>query len=249
MNQPQEYIDAYLRGELSPEQVQEFEQEMRTNKDLVQALNDRQKLLGVIDLMGDEQLQQRVGQIARNYHEKAKPARLKTIRSAWWVAAAGIALLVSAYFLLNRTPPTPQELYAANFSLYPIEIGTRSELNDTIRLELEAEQRYNSGAFAEAIPLLDSAVILTADTKWQLAKAICQMELGDHQAAIRSLQLLITTHDILYEMPARWYAALSYLQLGELDQAQTQLEVLADNSGGFRQSEAAELMKAIKQIR
>ncbi|MEL6657933.1 MAG: tetratricopeptide repeat protein [Bacteroidota bacterium] len=251
MNQPQEYIDAYLRGELSPEQVQEFEQEMKTNKELAQALNERQKLMNVIDLLGDQQLQRRVGQIAKEYHEKGqtKPTRLRIMRSAWWVAAAGIALLVCAYFLLNRTPPTPQELYAANFSLYPIEIGTRSELNDTMRLELEAEKRYNSGAFAEVLPLLDSAAILTADTKWQLAKGICQMELGDHQAAVRSLQVLITEQDILYEMPARWYTALSYLKLGDLDQAQAQLEVLASNSGGFRQSEAVELIEAVKQNR
>lgn len=246
-NQNEEQIDAYLMGKLSETDRQQFEAVLKEDAALATAVAERKELVGLIEHIGDQKLQERLKKVAEEYHaQQQKVVPLKRTRLSWIAAvAAGVALLIAAYLLVPRNA-SPQELYASYYETYPLQGVARSEQLDSSTLFQQVRQYYPSGQYEQVLPLLDTIYQQTEDSRWLVMKANALMQVENYQEAVTTLLPLAENNDLLYEDQARWYLALAYLQTDQITKAKAQLSQLVNSSATFKSQEAAQLLKDLK---
>ena len=104
-------------------------------------------------------------------------------------------------------------------------------------MQAYVEQRYPDAAI-----LLERAVEAeptAADANIFLA--ICRLMQGKVADSVAPLKVALTNEDSVYTQSAHFYLAKAYIQTGDLDQAEAQLQAAATVPGGLRAEASSDL--------
>jgi|GEM_PF-2216504 len=231
-------IDEFILGHLEGEALASFERQLATDSALAEEVQQRKKVVAVVDAIGDLQMRERV----RKIHQAAvqQPGNMGKKKAWKWVIAAILillALFITWFFL--RPKETPEKLYALYYQSYPLSFGARNLESD--QQLAKAGNSYKAGNFSEALPVFEQLLSTNPnDSKLRLAAGICRLELGQYDGALAHFQQLIDANDPLYKQQALWYSALAYLQKSDLVKSKSTLEeIVKDKEGQFYEKAAA----------
>ncbi len=230
MEQEIELIENYLAGTLSESERKETEQRLQNDpkfaervtliQDMRQAVNSP-----VEDFRND--LREEFDAYQSRHQTERTPS---PFFERPYLIAASVLLLVGlfAIYMVFLKSPSPQQLYASNFSPPPENITIRND--DVADTELQlALKAYNDQQYTVALNHFDKTSRTIPENEAVLFySGICHLALEESEAAGERFQQILQSSN--YGTAAQWYLGLSYLQIGKSDKAKTVFEALAKAS-------------------
>lgn len=227
----QEYIRAYLNGELDASEAQAFEQRMDSDEAFGSLVAEEAVKYGE-----RWELKQRLEEIRK---QGERPQR------TWSFARVAILItvLTSACILAWLLWPKPDypELFAEHFEPYRALSEVRGDQDEHWTASMDD---YRAGNYEDA--LKDLTEISEPKYLRDFYIGMCHLSVTEPEfdEAVTSLQRAVEgDHD--YQQQARWYLALSYLGKGDMRNAKAALGQIAKQDGAFHQKEAAALLKQL----
>lgn len=245
-------IEAYLLGELSPAEREAFELEMKDNPELLDAVEEMKALQEELVALEREQFVDQLNQIRTELEEGEvqqtdqdtssptdPPPSVRKMPRWYFAAAAGLLLLIIPMYLLLKPSDSLFEQY---FTPYEDLYSNRGSAEEEIKLALKD---YNDGQFKTSLPHFDAYLEqVPSDSEAVFYAGIAHLGAGQSQEASQLLET-VTANGFLYQIQAKWYLALSYLESDMSDQAKTILKELANSTNSY-QNKAAELLKKLE---
>lgn len=248
-------IERYLDGDLSPEELQAFEERRAADPEFAQLVQAGDLVVAGIRQAGEEET---LG-LLQNIHEeemgkKEKPqARLFTLRRTLAVAATLALLIVAGWFLLRPTAPSSDQLFASYYQPPAFEqtrSGAATDPEGADQLWTDAGQAFQTGDYETALNALNQYLSLIPENATALRyKAICQIELQEYDAALSTLGAIKDHPDWMEE--ARWLSALIHLRQNDKQAALAQLDDLLALPAltSSMEAKAQELRKKVVRIK
>ena len=238
-----EKIDAYLLGELRPDEQLNFVAAMKKDIKLQEEVNLRRAIMEGVKIEGRKRLSNTLDEI----HDKkdrtlsnANPTIQKTLRP-WLAVAAALALILTCWFIFQT--PQKDSLVAHYYEPYDLTIGLRDNSNQEQLARIDA--LYSAQNYSAAQPLIENYLSNNpSDNLLRLSLAICQYENENLDKALQSLQLI--KNDAFLQDQYRWYSALIYLDKGEKEQARRLLTELTSDRAADHFDEAQVLLSKMQ---
>ncbi|WP_411032367.1 tetratricopeptide repeat protein [Spongiimicrobium sp. 3-5] len=238
MNRSQELfeeIERYLKGELSPEAKEAFEERMSKNEELSQEVALHMSVHNEIGNAKELQFRNLLYRIGQEQNINSKR------RVFPWRIVASLALLVGAsvYFYFQNQDIGGNQLFEEYYTPYPVEDRLRGA--DLTRRD-SVMQLYKVGKFQNAVEDLKFLHEQNPeDADLLLYYGNCLMNLNKEDDAI-ALFKGVTVKSGGYEN-SRWYLALSLLKKGNSKAAAKELQQLIDYNGIHKQQAEKLLQK------
>ncbi len=258
-----EKLRRYLDGELSPEELTDFETEIAQSEELQEQVALHRQIDGFNDeedwslYEGDTRaIKDNIPLFedaeTREFSDKLKDFRSgsnKTTarprrKSRWAIAmavAAGLALIL---YLTLPKGASMEDLYVEHSTWDELpSLTVKGEAN----AEAEIEQLFLQENYSEVISKIDALSIYdrSSASTFLLYKGVSQLELDLYEDALRTFKALIES-DLIDNHKGYWYSALAHLKKGDKVLAIEALEVVAANENYFRNTEAKELLEDLE---
>ena len=212
-------IQEYLDGNISGEDLQEFEQRMESDPEFRSEVESLQKVEKELGILGAESFINKVSQWESEYQEQesedSTPVRsMDSPFKTYYAIAASLVLAVAAgYFLFFGSPASPESVYQEYYSPYEDMILERGD--NTIQEQLlNGMKAYNEGRYSEATnyfsPYLEAN---PEDYRVWFYQGISQAETDMLEAALSSFEK--AANDSMFRQQAQWYSALTWLKSGD----------------------------------
>ncbi len=239
-----EWIEQYLEGQLTGEELKAFEQKMAEDPTFAAEVKLQRE---IAEAMTEHDVIDLSRKLRSIQHQKKRPSggsgRMIIFRRLLQIAA-GLAFLVAVYFVYENfnQANTPQELATRYFS--PIEQishapdqvrqvrdddSTLQIINELVKeinsLWQETEALYVQKNYDQAliklqtIRQLDPAFETQSPDEFFFYEGLLLLHTGKPEPAIRSFDKVSAN----YTEKATWYSALAYLQSGDIENAKAQL--------------------------
>ena len=259
-----EKLRRYLDGELSPEELTDFETEIAQSEELqeqvalhrqIDAFNDEegwslyegdtQAIKDNIPLFEDTETKEFSDKLKdfRSGPDKSTVLRPKR-KSHWAIAMAVAAGLVLIFYLALPKGASIEDLYVehSNWDELP-SLTVKGDAN----AEAEIEQLFLQENYGEVISKIDAISIFdqSSASTLLLYKGVSQLELDQYKDALQTFETLIESN-LIDNHKGYWYSALVHLKKGDKAAAIEALEVVAAKENYFRNKEAKELLKELE---
>lgn len=241
-----EIIEKYLNGELSSEELNEFNHQLENDKEFKQEvdlykeinlslknkyenLEKEEKLKSTLSKLGTKHFQ-----TEKNSKEnKSKIFPLKT----YFLRISSIAAIVIISFFLLKPQTSLYNQFAEHSNL---EIQVKGDNNETL---LNASDLYNSKKYSEAIPLLEDYLRTNpADFEIQMSLGIALLETDENEDAFIIFDHIYKQGNV-FRNKATWYMALVNVKTGKTEIAKVYLESIPQESFYF--NKAKKLLKKL----
>jgi hypothetical protein len=232
-----ERIDAYLNGEMSPEEVRAFEVEMENDAALKEAVELEQTLM---DGIFAANLRAELEEIAKE--ERSANTGGKVVRLGQWrqiAVAASVLLLVGFFFWWNiqggEQSPAFANIYSPDPGL-PVVMGEMDE-----GIFNEAMVSYKEGEIQKAKTAFE---VLCAGAEvdkycFYLAQTLIQEE--KYASAVIHLEKVVADTNSDFRQKAQWHLAYCLYQIGD-DKYTAILQDISDDANHPFHKEASELL-------
>jgi len=218
-----EKIDRYLLNEMSEKEKKAFDEAINQNEDLAKEVEVQKEMIDLIEHLETKNKIEAIKYIGK-YQEK--PAAKKRTFPVYFLAAASFLLLVS-FFIFNSINNNGLDNIADQY--YNAYLFSDERSIDKQETKNKAIHLYQQSKHKEAIPHLKQ--IADDESEYQLMLGNSYYETNKYKQALQHFSALLDTEEILFKNEARWYAALSHLQLNEPDQAiQNLTDILNDEN-------------------
>jgi len=231
-------IDKYFDGEMSENELIEFEKNMKSDKklkaeiefqkEIQDSLHDKQ----IFDLKNNLEKIHNEAKIANNIDANKEPVVRELFIKKIQLAAAVIVLMIIAssvfYFVNNRTMSN-ETLYGIYYEPAKTMLVERSGNNDEVNL-MQALQKYNHNDYTGAIEVFEKDNSIMA--KFYLA--LSYMETNRMLDAVNLLKAIIEENDNLFVDQAEWYLGLCYLKLNETEKALIQFSKISQSNSTYK---------------
>jgi len=241
-------IDKYFEGEMSENELIEFEKKMKSNKklkaevefqkELQDSLNDKQ----IFDLKNNLEKIHNEAKNAQNSETNQEPVVRELFIKKIQLAAAVIIIMIIAssvfYFMNNRTMSN-ETLYGIYYEPAKTMLVVRSGNNEEVNL-MQALQKYNHNDY-------DGAIEVFEKDNSKMAKfflALSYMETNRVIDAVNLLKAIIEENDNLFVDQAEWYLGLCYLKLNETEKAIIQFSKISQSNNIYK-IKSEEILKNI----
>lgn len=259
--QVQEEIERYLRGRMSADEKNTFENRLRTDAALADEVQRTSTAEEAILLHSDDLLKEALTEKGRSMLADWKRQRFQKTAL---ITAAAVALALFLYFLLREkppeaepkptktetpmpvNPPRPQALYESFYKPTNISGTLGTAADEAARLWNAARTAYNGGRWQEAIE--KSAPILKDKDYSNSANFVtgaAMLELGRYRDAAPFLEAVGKDSQRFYQ-PARWYLALACLRLEDMEKAKTLLQAIRDEAPDPYRTDAAAILEQLE---
>lgn len=264
----EELTDKYLNGELSREELQDFERLLAQDEDLMVSLEiekglrkiylEKETLVFREEVRaarasmkeGEELLNN--GRSGEKSPEQKNTARVIPFykRGKFLLAAASVLLLaaITIIFLLisGQAEKSSARLFAGYYEPYPADGTARSEAGMESP-ENVAIQYYASGEYAKASGLLkELSLNYPEDDKFSFYYAITLIETNELPSAIAVLETMAGKNSGFFKEQSRWYLAMALLKQGDDKRTKDVLSLII-NQKGYNFKEAENLLKKIRK--
>lgn len=237
-----EVVIAYLEGGLTAEAKVAFEDRLKREVELKKLLADLTLLKSGIQFTAREEMRGKLKGIENEISEGENSISLW--QSNWLKAAASIALLAAATWLLWPSQINPGEkLFTEHFEPYPniiMPIIRGEQPTDSSPLA-EGYQAYDLGEYAKTILLFEN--LDKKDEGVLLYLGNSYLANGAPEMAIPIFEKLIQEYETFDEQ-GKWYLSLSHLKLGHHKEAETILRPLAKE--GVYKQKAENILNVLK---
>ncbi|MBN2212623.1 MAG: hypothetical protein JW723_00135 [Bacteroidales bacterium] len=241
-----EFIERYLDGEMTGQELIWFEKELDSNEWLQKELRLRKKVNQAIQdedyLKFSNELEDAYASYM-NESNNASGGKRKII-----VAGSVFAtVLVAVILILSLTGKqyTNEQLFQRYYNPYESHITFRSADNDINTDLVLAMQFYENKNYNEALKLFES--ILQADPTrigLNFYSGISQMEIKEYDQAGKSFNKVVEDRYNMYFEQAEWYLSLCYIITNQNDKAARLLEKIKSDHG-FYHKEARKLLRKL----
>lgn len=211
-------IDMYLNGKLTDDEKKLFEIRLSKDEFLRRDLNLIKDIQFAVTSESDT-LRKKVKVIFNQKSFSYKKGSL--------IAALSIIGIIFYFSIKHLTKHNPDILYAEYFEAYPDNITNRNETKtNTLSILL---QNYNSGHFNEIVlkDYYKNSKAQSDTFNFFLANALMVKE--DFTEAINIFNNSISENSIYYTQ-SKWYLALSYLKIGNIDLAKKLFKEISKTS-------------------
>jgi predicted negative regulator of RcsB-dependent stress response len=241
-------IDDYLDGILPKDEQQHFEAALSNDREFEEDVQRHKKIREVLRRhwgkdTAEQDLREHVSVIGAEYFKSSKSKadenhRVVKSSSIAWKAAAVAALFAGA--LWWQWPSDKSNEIYQRFRHFPEAAFTTQ---GTIGTSLEdAAATFNAGDFQQALMILQEQIIVNPkDSELIFFYALCQIEVGETEEAVRSLRSLETS---TWAEEASWYMALACLKKGDLDACRQLLHAMPKLNPHYEKSR--DLLQSIK---
>ncbi len=240
-------IDRYLSGQMTPEEGQAFEAEVKADPTLAAEVVLQTQARHAARASAKDALKAQLMQELKDI-KPAAPVRQHPFTRVHMVAAAVIILLIVGPLLYQALQPdkmSGEELYAEVFD--PQITATRGDTSSTSISLQQALAPATQGDFAASISRLERLVADTAFTqksKAYLSLGITYLQAEQPEKALESFQKVGVKS--YYYSEANWYTALAYMKLGDRGNAYFTLKDIEMVQSHPYQQQAAYVLKRMK---
>jgi tetratricopeptide (TPR) repeat protein len=248
MSKYDEFIQPFLDGELSREELDWFNKELESNAVLAEDIKLYREVDSAIreqDVMDlRDQLDVIHNSIGDPSQEPAKQTRYRKVLS--YAAIASLAVLISFGILLKvqHKKLTNEQIYQRHYEPYEVTMIYRSgETQNLINL---AKIKYEAQDFYGAIEIFEQVLGLEpGDMESNLYSGISYLETEQYSQADNKFRTIIDHNDNLFIEQAEWYLGFCYLQTGKNLEARAHFKQIANGEGSFNKK-AKKIMRSIK---
>ena len=232
-------IDAYLNGELTAEEQQQFEQELRSNTQLQEQVNAYRLLNSTVGKHQQAeqtlpQLKQILDPLTHQYFKKEKAKVFTMKRTMYMLAAAASIVLI----LLVALPGTSPDDYSFDDMPGAIVRGTETD-------KAKAAQLFNNKQYTEAAKAFQQLKTTSAaDASVDFYLGISLLKTEQYAEALPLFETLANGTSV-YAEDANFFAALSAYHLKQNDKARQYAEKVKEGSRYWKNTKA--ILKKLKQ--
>lgn len=219
------HIELYLRGELSEEEIADFEALLKEDVSLKKQVENHRQFLKGVDISFNRELKQMLVDVESNIEDVPlrKTKRFKAIYPLMGMAAA-IASLIIVFFTFQDDKISSESLYAQYYKVYP---NAESPVLRSTNNEDNPFAYYEKREYASALELFNKMQASDPENSALLFySAMCQLELDHPETGIELFDLVISREDPDYKRPALWYQSLAYLKIANIKESRAILEHL-----------------------
>ena len=234
-----ENIEAYLEGNLDRETLETLAKDagIKNLEEEIQWVKDVQLAVNAHALRDQLNIA-----LPKNEVKSTPTAKVRSFRIVW-AAAAAIAVIIIGYFGFFRSDSG--DLYAQ----YKIqEPGIPVVMGETDQYELQqAFTYYGEDNFEEAISrfeALDNKKVGSDTVQYYLGLSLLYND--EAKEAIPYFEKVGEDQNSVFNQKADWFTVLSYLQIGDYDQANASLKPVLDNANHAFYEEALSLKQALE---
>ena len=250
MSKYEEFIQPFLDGELSREELDWFSKELETNAVLAEDIRLYREVDSVIRKQDVLDLRDQLDVIHNSIGDPAlEPVRQTRYRKVLsYAAIASLAILISLGVLLKvqHNKLTNDQIFEKHYEPYEVTMIYRSAETDYQDLLSRAMTQYESKDYEAAIGLFEQILAKDpADMASSLYSGISYMETEQYKKADQKFQKIIDHKDNLFVEQAEWYLGFCYLHTGQNLEARGQFKQIADGDGSYSKK-ARKIMRSIK---
>ena len=231
-------IEAYLRGNLSPEEKQDFEARIASDSELAEEVRHQAGQQELFRAGRRMQMMQQLQEV-----EASIQSGRKRNRRLLALAATLLLLFLAARFFF-QTPPSNEDLYKEHFELYLL--GGPQRDNAPPTPYDKAWEAYQNSDFQAALAYFDTVSTSHPDyPSIQLYRAVSNMGQGLHERAITQLQTITNTEGHPFVEEALYYLGLSQLRLEHTEEAAASFEKFQQLNGQYHKEDVEEILQKI----
>lgn len=241
------YIERYLQGEMSPEELKWFEKELDGNTVLRQELELHKK---VDVVLANGELIDLKKQLDLIHHEievvaqKGQGAIRKIYQRVYYTAAAlAVGVILFTLYFVNQDFSSNrliEEYYSPDIA----SVTYRSD-NQNDKLLQDAMAYYNQKDYATAITLFEK--ILNQDNSKlgiNLYSGISNLEIKNYAKANQNFRTIIDQKPNAFVESATWYLGMCYIMTNEREKAGEQFKILT-HSDGYYKKDAKRILRRL----
>ena len=256
-------IERYHRGLLDGADLQDFLKREKEDNDFAQKVRSYINVIEGIEYYGKQKdfadtIQEWEKEIKEHSRTGQKPHTGSTGEKAshvvpmhrknlYWLAAAVVTLLVvSGVFLFRSATPDPTVLFQAYYEPYPnvFDPTVRGDA-DSLSVNAKGFRAYDQGNYVDAAKNFRQAANANDESERDIALLyLANSFLALDSATAAKNALMQIDEDGPVADQAKWYLALTWLKLGNLNEGIRILDDLADDSSSYR-DKATQLLKDI----
>lgn len=235
-------IESYLDGSISQVEKEQFEELLSIDQELVKELALHKS---VNEAILDEETVRFRGTIRKIINQRTGKTG-KFLHAIKYPLAASILLLIALslwqIFFLKKSPA---ELYLAYYTPYLSDNLTRSAEQSKDNIEV-AYLLYQEGDYESSFEILQSYFNESFDNQTaHYYMGLNAMELKMYNVALEEFKLVEQDPSTPFALHARWYIAMTFLQLNRPDEARQYLISLAQAESIYSEK-AASILKKLK---
>lgn len=248
MSKYDEFIQPFLDGELSREELDWFSKELQSNAVLAEDIKLYREVDSAIreqDVMDlRDQLDVIHNSIGDPTKEPAQQSRIRKMLSYGAIASLAILLSFGVLLKVQHKKLTNEQIYQRHYEPYEVTMIYRSgESQSLINL---AQSKYDNQDFFGAIEIYEQILGKEpANMESNLYSGISYLETEQYSKAESRFGSIIDHNDNLYIEQAEWYLGFCYLKTGENLEARAHFKEISKGEGSFNKK-ARKLMRKIK---
>ncbi len=242
-----EYVERYLDGEMTGQELIWFEKELDSNEWLQKELNLRKR---VNQAILDKRYMKYHDELEDAYAAFANGGDSTSTRKRKFIVAGSvlISVLAAVILILNLTGKqyTNEQLFDRYYKTYESNMTFRSSDSGLDADLARAMQCYENENYAEALKLFENILLIDPNRiGLNFYSGVSQMEIKEYELAGKSFGKVIDDRYNMYLEQAEWYLSLCYIITGQDDKAIHLLESIIENDGFYRK-EAGKIMKKLR---
>jgi tetratricopeptide (TPR) repeat protein len=250
-NSTPDILVQYLDGELSGTDKLNLEHQLSGDAGMREQLNSLHSAREAIRLYG---LKQKISGMHVEMMEELWPAvirmqpanRSKKIIRYSIAAAAMLLLLISGYMIFSQAKPTPEKVFASNYSHY--ELVTLRDGNNT---ETKVEKAYRQKNYTEVLRIHDANEDHTP--KGEFLCGAAALETKNLPKAIKCFNEVLDasrqTGQPVLKDEAEYYLSLSYIRNKNYDEALTLLNAIEkDPAHTYNDKVDSKLIRQVERL-
>lgn len=250
MSKYEEFIQPFLDGELSREELDWFSKELESNAVLAEDIRLYREVDNAIreqDVMDlRDQLDVIHNSIGDPSQEPFRQPRYRKVLS--YAAIASLAILISLGILLKvqHNKLTNDQIFEKHYEPYEVTMIYRSAESDYQRVLSQAMTKYEAQEYEVAINLFEQILLNDpADMASSLYSGISYMETEQYKQADKKFRKILDHNDNLFLEQAEWYLGFCYLHTGRNLEARGHFKEISIGEGSYNKK-AKKIMRSIK---
>ena len=248
MSKYDEFIQPFLDGELSREELDWFNQELQSNAVLAEDIKLYREVDSAIreqDVMElRDQLDVIHNSIGDPTKEPAQHSRIRKVLSYGVIVLLSILISFGILLKVQHKKLTNEQIYQRHYEPYEVTMIYRSgETQSLINL---AQSKYDAQDFFGAIEIYEQILGKEpGDMESNLYSGISYLETEQYSKAENRFGTIIDHNDNLFIEQAEWYLGFCYLRTGKNLEARSHFKEISKGDGSFNKK-ARKIMRSIK---